>query len=86
MQRGTVSDLTVKRRIMRLKGKEIAIQFWQYDIRLGRRWNIDPVFKPWRSVYDGFRNNPIIMIDPLGDDDYYTTNGNHVYTDSKLTN
>ncbi|MFO0322304.1 MAG: hypothetical protein ACK504_07750, partial [Bacteroidota bacterium] len=26
-------------------------EFWQYDTRLGRRWNIDPVVKPSRSGY-----------------------------------
>ncbi|MBL7801492.1 MAG: hypothetical protein JNL95_12290 [Chitinophagales bacterium] len=45
-------------------------QFWEYDTRLGRRWNIDPVVKPWQSRYDCFSDNPIINIDPEGDDDY----------------
>jgi len=42
--------------------------FWQYDCRLGRRWNLDP-FKgkyPSQSPYATFNNNPIIYTDPLG--------------------
>jgi hypothetical protein len=42
--------------------------FWQYDTRLGRRWNRDPKVKVWESGYATFRNNPTIFIDPSGDD------------------
>ncbi len=41
-------------------------EFWEYDGRLGRRWNIDPVVKSWESGYATFYNNPIAVIDPLG--------------------
>ena len=34
-------------------------EFWQYDSRLGRRWNIDPVFKAYESPYACFAGNPI---------------------------
>jgi len=40
--------------------------FWEYDPRLGRRWNIDPVVKPWESSYATFSNNPIFYNDPDG--------------------
>ena len=40
--------------------------YWEYDARLGRRWNIDPVVKPWESPYAAFSNNPIIYSDPSG--------------------
>lgn len=42
-------------------------EFWQYDARLGRRWNVDP--KPNMSIspYAAFENNPIWFNDPLGD-------------------
>jgi hypothetical protein len=43
-------------------------EFWQYDSRLGRRWNLDPVVKPWESGYAVFNDNPILKIDPNGDD------------------
>ncbi len=43
-------------------------EFWEYDSRLGKRWNTDPVVKPWESSYACFNNNPINMVDPNGDD------------------
>jgi RHS repeat-associated protein len=48
---------------------------WEYDPRLGRRWNIDPKYKSFLSPYAAFSNNPIINVDPFGDDDYYSRNG-----------
>ena len=41
--------------------------FWEYDGRLGRRWNTDPVVKPWESLYACLSNNPILLNDPDGD-------------------
>jgi RHS repeat-associated protein len=43
-------------------------EYWQYDSRLGRRWNQDPVAKEHESPYATFANNPINFIDPLGSD------------------
>ena len=43
-------------------------EYWQYDARLGRRWNRDPVVKPWESPYAAFGNNPIVFNDPNGAD------------------
>ncbi|HET6242983.1 MAG: hypothetical protein H0V01_04720 [Bacteroidetes bacterium] len=48
-------------------GNSYTAEFWQYDSRLGRRWNIDPVVKVWESGYATFNNNPILQIDPNGD-------------------
>jgi RHS repeat-associated protein len=50
------------------EGNNYTAEFWQYDPRLGRRWNIDPLtFKyPWQSPYSAFNNNPIFFNDPLG--------------------
>lgn len=45
-------------------------QFWEYDTRLGRRWNMDRVTKPWQSPYACFSEDPISRVDPNGDDDY----------------
>ncbi len=41
-------------------------EYWEYDSRLGRRWNVDPVVKPWESGYATLHNNPLFFIDPLG--------------------
>ncbi|TNE81426.1 MAG: RHS repeat protein [Bacteroidetes bacterium] len=49
-------------------GNSYSAEFWQYDSRLGRRWNIDPVVKPWESPYACFANNPILCIDIDGRD------------------
>ena len=40
--------------------------FWEYDTRLGRRWNIDPITYPWHSSYVVFNGNPIAFTDLLG--------------------
>ena len=53
-----------------VEGTSYTAEYWQYDSRLGRRWNVDPVFKPERSPYDTFDNNPILRIDYRGDNDY----------------
>ena len=57
------------------KGNSYTAEFWEYDTRLGRRWNIDPVVKPERSTYNAFSNNPIRRIDPRGDDDFFNSAG-----------
>ena len=49
-------------------GNSMTAEYWQYDSRLGRRWNIDPVVKNWESGYACFSNIPIVFIDPNGDD------------------
>lgn len=41
--------------------------FWQYDSRLGRRWNQDPKPNPSISNYATFANNPVMFTDYLGD-------------------
>jgi len=41
--------------------------FWEYDGRIGRRWNVDPKPQINMSDYSCFGNNPISMIDPNGD-------------------
>jgi RHS repeat-associated protein len=48
-------------------GNSYTAEFWQYDPRLGRRWNIDPIVKAWESPYATFSNNPIYYKDPNGD-------------------
>ena len=53
------------------KSKEVfenstSAEFWQYDARIGRRWNVDPVYK--HSPYETFGGNPILMMDKNGAD------------------
>jgi hypothetical protein len=56
-------------------GNSYTAEFWEYDPRLGRRWNLDPVIKPWQSDYSTFSGNPIWRIDPKGDDDFFNADG-----------
>ncbi|OYU94731.1 MAG: hypothetical protein CFE21_13650 [Bacteroidetes bacterium B1(2017)] len=43
-----------------------AAEFWEYDARLGRRWNVD--ISPFTAIsfYACFVNNPIVFNDILG--------------------
>lgn len=49
-------------------GNSYTAEYWQYDSRLGRRWNQDIVEKAAYSGYAVLGNNPIIYIDKNGDD------------------
>lgn len=42
-------------------------RYWEYNSRLGRRWNTDPVVVPAISPYATFENNPVRYTDKLGD-------------------
>jgi hypothetical protein len=60
-------------------GNSYTAEFWQYDCRLGRRWNVDPVYKYNICNYSAYSCNPIRRVDPKGanDDDYgLDKNGN----------
>jgi hypothetical protein len=48
-------------------GNHTTAQFWEYDPRIGRRWNLDPSPTVGVSEYSVFRNNPIWFGDLLGD-------------------
>lgn len=48
------------------QGNAYTAEFWEYDPRLGRRWNVDPVMKASQSPYMCFNNNPIVFTDPSG--------------------
>jgi len=48
-------------------GNHTTAMFWEYDTRLGRRWNQDPKPNPSISNYAVFANNPILFTDLLGD-------------------
>jgi len=49
-------------------GNTYTAAFWEYDARLGRRWNVDPVLKNHESPYAGLGNNPITLMDVNGND------------------
>jgi hypothetical protein len=48
-------------------GNSYSAEFWQYDARLGRRWNLDPKPNPSISFYATLANNPILFNDLQGD-------------------
>jgi RHS repeat-associated protein len=50
------------------EGNSYTAEYWEYDPRLGRRWNVDPILKEYESPYSAFSNNPIWNIDPDGAD------------------
>jgi hypothetical protein len=54
------------------EGNSYTAEFWQYDSRLGRRFNVDPIFKEYESPYACFGNSPIIVIDPNGADSTFS--------------
>lgn len=49
------------------EGNASSAEFWEYDTRLGRRWNLDPKPQINLSDYSCFSNNPILLIDIDGD-------------------
>lgn len=51
------------------EGTSYTAEFCQYDPRVARRWNLDPVDKPWQSRYHAFSNRPTTNIDPNGAND-----------------
>ena len=62
-------------------GVSLTAEFWQYDSRLGRRWNLDPVFKEYESPYACMGANPILFADEAGDTLRITTNdGKYLFT------
>jgi hypothetical protein len=56
-------------------GNHTTALYWEYDTRLGRRWNLDPVKKHWQSDYACFSNSSIRKVDPDGDDDFFNSEG-----------
>ena len=57
--------------IAQVNGANTTANYWEYDSRLGRRWNQDPVVKISESPYMTFSGNPILFSDPSGDDVAY---------------
>lgn len=59
------------------KGNHNTALFWEYDTRLGRRWNVDPVDQISISNYAVLALNPISHVDPLGNTE------DHIEVDDK---
>jgi len=49
------------------EGNSYSAEYWQYDARLARRWNVDPRPNPSISTYATFANNPLLYNDKYGD-------------------
>ena len=49
-----------------INGSSYTAEFWQYDSRIGRRWNIDPMNGGSISPYAAFNNNAVMFSDLLG--------------------
>ncbi len=49
-----------------LDGDSYTAEFWEYDSRIGRRWNVDPEPRIWESPYLTFGGNPIQNSDVKG--------------------
>ena len=63
-------------------------QYWEYDSKLGRRWNVDPKPTVGFSDYSVFFNNPNKFIDVTGlkpTDDYYSKSGKYLGSDGSKT-
>jgi hypothetical protein len=59
----------------------MTAEFWEYDARLGRRWNVDPKPMASISVYVCFVNNPIWFNDIKGDSSVINSAGTVLYAD-----
>ena len=62
------------------EGNNYTTHFRQLDPRLGRWFSIDPVIKTFQSPFTSMSNNPIWRIDPNGDDDFFDSKGNFLYS------
>jgi len=65
-----------------LNDNSYTAEFWQYDARLGRRWNVDVKQKVSQSPYQCFSGNPLLFQDIHGDKDstYPTVDGKRITT------
>jgi len=67
------------------RGNSYTTFYRQLDTRVGRWFSIDPVYKTHLSPYNSMSNNPLIRVDPKGDDDYFDSKGNYLRSDNKAT-
>ena len=59
-------DFNGKEKETELNENITTAQFWEYDSRIGRRWNMDPVVDRSTSPFSAMRNSPIFHADPSG--------------------
>lgn len=57
-------------------------KYWEYDTRLGRRWNLDPVTQYSFSNYSVLGCNPITHVDPQGNDWYKSKDGGLMFNEN----
>ncbi|WP_343692798.1 hypothetical protein [Chitinophaga sp.] len=50
------------------EGNHNTAEYWEFDTRTGRRWNLDPEPNTGISEYSGLNNNPIFYTDILGNE------------------
>jgi putative sterol carrier protein len=60
-------DMNTQERDATLFEGAFTAEYWEYDSRIGRRWNLDPVSQISISDYACFANNPVWFNDILGD-------------------
>jgi len=46
---------------------QYTAEYWEYDSRIARRWNLDPKGTEWESPYDVLNDDPLWNMDELGD-------------------
>jgi len=65
-------------------GNSYTAEFWEYDTRLGRRWNVDMKPITGISVYSAFANNPNYFTDFKGDTSkFFGNDGGLIYQNNK---
>jgi hypothetical protein len=68
-------------------GNTYTAEYWEYDSRIGKRWNIEPLIAkyPWLSGYAAFGDDPINATDPDGADIIYV-NGHRQFKTGSASN
>ncbi|MBP9121258.1 MAG: hypothetical protein KBF59_10380 [Ignavibacterium sp.] len=66
-----------------IHGNELSYSttYRMYDPRLGRWLSLDPKTRAFESPFVSFSNSPIVKVDPNGDSDYYTQDGDYIGSD-----
>lgn len=70
-------------RDLELGGDVYTAEYWEYDGKLCRRWNLDPISFPYLSLYGVNFNSPVNMFDIKGDVGKYGRTKYTVETDDK---